>query len=206
MSRLKRRNGPDPKRDERPSALEPISPIRPSFGDNAHNVAQISAAQEHAPALPHLDQLSTLDAPQAASPEVSAADLAAELETLAADLFYVSESDDTFSAASLDAGAEAATGAATEGEVRAALGLEPEAAVQILDANEAFWAYYTDAEIHGEAEAARFQALHDRMVDSLTEIRLVKTDGAEDWEKIIHLIGRHESGALVGLRSTGVET
>lgn len=206
MSRLKRRSSPDPKRAERASALETIAPIRPSFGDNAHNVAKVNAAQEHTPELPHLDELSNLDGPQAATPETSAADLAAELEALAADMFYISESDDTFSAASLDAGPEAATGAATEGEVRSALGLEPEAAVQILDANEAFWEYYTDAEIHGEAEAARFQALHDRMVDSLTEIRLVKTDGAEDWEKIIHLIGRHESGALVGLRSTGVET
>jgi hypothetical protein len=154
------------------------------------------------PARALLDAQST--APEATS-TTSAADLSAELEALAADLSYISESDDSYAGATL-AGAEGAQGSATTDEVRAALGLEPEASAQILDAHESFWDDYTDASIHGEAEAARFQALRDRRVEGLTEIRFVRTDGAEDWEKIIHLIGRHESGALVGLRSTSVET
>lgn len=201
MRWLKRLFGGKPdssKTSEATAAVAPtVAPV-----ENSVAAAQMGPQPDQGPEFP---LLAALEAETATETGTSAADLAAELEALAADLFYIGESDDTFSGATLD-GVEGATGAATAEEVRAALGLEPEAAVSILDAHDFFWEYYTDASIHGEAEAARFQALHDRMVEGLTEIRFVKTDGAEDWEKIIHLIGRHESGALVGLTSTGVET
>jgi len=201
MSWLKRLFGGKPKSASTVPPASDSDKARPAVGpENSVVAAQMGPMPNVGPELPLLQAL-------AAEHETgtSAAELADELEGLAADLFYVSESDDTFSAATLK-GTEGATGAATADEIRDALGLDPKAAVTILDAHDFFWEYYTDASIHGEAEAARFQALHDRMIEGLTEIRFVKTDGAEDWEKIVHLIGRHESGALVGLRSTGVET
>ncbi len=133
-----------------------------------------------------------------------AAELADQLQALTAGLTYISESDSEFTGEVME-GELGAEGAASEQELRAGMDLAPEKALTILDAD-TFWSYYTDASIHGAETAKRFADLRATLEDKLEGVQFVKVDGDEDWQKFIYLVGRADTGDLVGLKAESVET
>lgn len=174
----------------------PTAPAKEASLDNSLVKAQMEEEQQQAPTTdtPTLDEASS----------TGASALADELEKLAEGLTYISESDSDFTGVTIEANELSEGGAATEAELREGLDLAPEAALSIMSADD-FWEYYTDESIHGE-DAKRFVALRELLEDKLTGVQFVKHDGDEDWQKFIYLVGRAESGDLVGLRAESVET
>ena len=130
---------------------------------------------------------------------------AAKLGELVDGLVYISESDEPFSAVafefdrgSLDAASfrEAVLGGRTDLEVD----------VRDADATSDFWDYYTDDQIHSDADVKKFATLKKYVDANLGDVRIVKTGAPGAAERTFWLLGTDDSGALVGLRAKAVET
>lgn len=131
-----------------------------------------------------------------ASPE----ELLAALEEAAQDLLFPSESDHPLRPARWDADASSPAALLT------AEGLAADTAVEVTTVGDLFAPVLDPPAEAGEAaqaEAARYRRLVDLLERHLTDLRVYRV-GRVDID--VHVVGRHPSGAWLGLKTKVVET
>jgi hypothetical protein len=128
-----------------------------------------------------------------------------KLKDLSEGLLYISESDHPFEPTARAFGGPPLSEARVRDKL---LWSDSSAEISIGDADRTkdFWEYYTDADIHSPADAAKFTALKEYMEEHLTDLRIIKTGEPGASERRMWLVGFDDAGNLQGLTARSIET